>query len=217
MRFEELVAVWSTQADKPLFSLNEFGIHMALYQQRERARRRHFWGMYFPYYVTSLYMLGAIAFTCVAFYFKDTSERDFPMDIGDWIAFAVAAGMFAFAAGSMWRARKRHERLQNSTSPSLRQEIDSGIAQLQFEIHTGTSAEAWRNSALVSIGGVLFCWEVGRLNGDAAPWRVVLVCSAVYGVAALLGWIWARRWRADRARRTRALETLRAKLDETAT
>jgi hypothetical protein len=215
MRFEELQAIWETQADKPLFSINEFGLHMALHQQRERARRRLFWRVYVPSYVTSLYMLAASAFVCVGFYFKDTSERDFAMGVGDWLASLGAAGAFVFAAVSMWRSRRKHERAQDAVAPSLRQEIERGIAQLKFEVHAGTSPEAWRNAVLICVGGMLFVWEVGRFNGDPTPWPMLLFAGAVSGVALFFGWVWAKGLRADRERRTRALEDLRAKLDET--
>jgi hypothetical protein len=38
MRLEELQAIWETQAERPVFAVNDFGMHFALYQLRERAR-----------------------------------------------------------------------------------------------------------------------------------------------------------------------------------
>lgn len=209
MRFEELQAVWETQTDQPLFSINPFGLHMALYQQRERARRRLFWGAHFPSYVACLFMLGTLVVIFLSFY-----SNDLPMEFGDWVAFLVGASSFLFAASSMYFSRRRHEEEQNVLAPSLRQEIDRGLAQLEFEVGTHTGRERWRNSVFVGLGMMLLCWEVGRLNGNPAPWDTVLIILAVIIATAVVTHVVGRRYQAVRLPRKRALEALRAKLDE---
>jgi nitrate reductase gamma subunit len=209
MRFEELQAVWETQTDQPLFSINPFGLHMALYQQRERARRRLFWGVNFPYYVGSLFMLGTLVVIFASFY-----SNDLPMESGDWVAFLVAAGSLLFAASSMYVSRRKHEQEQNMLAPSLRQEIDRGLAQLEFEVGTHTGRERWRNSVFVGLGMMLLCWEVGRLKGNPAPWDMALFVLAVIIATGVVTHFVGRRYQAGRLPRKRALEALRAKLDE---
>jgi hypothetical protein len=206
MRFEELQAVWETQTDQPLFSINPFGLHMALYQQRERARRRLFWGAHFPFYV---FTLGTLAVIFFSFY-----SNDLPMEFGDWVAFLVAAGSFLLAASSMYVSRRRHEKEQNVLAPSLRQEIDRGLAQLEFEVGTHTGRERWRNSVFVGLGMLMLSWEAGRLNGNPAPWDTVLFVLAVIIATAVVTFVMGRRYQAVRLPRERALEALRAKLDE---
>jgi hypothetical protein len=44
MQYDELQAIWETQRQRPVFAINDFGLHMELYRTRERARRRVFWG-----------------------------------------------------------------------------------------------------------------------------------------------------------------------------
>jgi hypothetical protein len=67
MQLEELQAIWETQTERPVFSVNDFGLHLALYQVRERARRRLFWGGYFPGFVCSLIGLVVLLVLFVAF------------------------------------------------------------------------------------------------------------------------------------------------------
>jgi O-antigen/teichoic acid export membrane protein len=214
MRFEELQAVWEAQTDSPVFSLNEFGLHMALYQQRERARKRLFWGIYFPFYVMSLFMLGVLAVILPAFYFKDPA-RDFPMNMWDGLVFLGAAGSLLFAAASMYSSRKRHENEQKVLAPSLRQEIDRNIAHVEFETEMATSYRAFFNAALVNLGALLLCWEMGRLNGNRMPWDVVSVLLPLCAVSFWAMWVAVRKARDEiGSPRKRALEALRAKLDE---
>jgi hypothetical protein len=204
-----LQAVWETQTDRPLFSINPFGLHMALYQQRERARRRLFWGAHFPFYVGSLFMLGTLVVTFASFY-----SSDLPLEFGDWVAFLVGEGSLLFAALSMYFSRSRHEQEQNVVAPSLRQEIDRGLAQLEFEVGTYIGRERWRNSVFVGLGVLLLCWEVGRLKGNPAPWDTTQMFLAVIVTTAVVTFIIGRRYQAVRLPRKRALEALRARLDE---
>ena len=79
MQLEELQAIWETQTERPVFMVNDFGLHLALYQVRERARRRLFWGGYFISYIGSLVGIVVLLVLFVAFYFKDAA-KDFPDD-----------------------------------------------------------------------------------------------------------------------------------------
>ena len=144
MELEELQAIWETQTERPVFSVNDFGLHLALYQVRERARRRLFWGGYFVGFVCSLLGLVGLLVIFVVFYFKDAVD-DFPMNAWDGLAFLVAAIAIVLSASSMYASRRKHEKDQSVFAPSLRQEIERGIAQIDFEISTVTSAQAWRS------------------------------------------------------------------------
>src|SRR5262245_2060294 len=100
MQLEELQAIWETQTERPVFSVNDFGLHLALYQVRERARRRLFWGCYFPGFVGSLVGLVILLALFVAFYLKDAAN-DFPMNAWDVLAFLVAGSAIVLCASSM--------------------------------------------------------------------------------------------------------------------
>jgi hypothetical protein len=213
MRLEELQAIWATQSDRPVFAVNEFGLHMELYRTRDRARRRLFWGSYFPGFVGSLTGVAILLVLFVAFYFKDAT-KDFPMNAWDGLAFLVAATAIVLCAWSMYASRRKHEMGQSVFAPSLRQEIERGIAQIDFEIFTATSAHAWRLAALVSIGAILMGWEAGRLNGDPLPWEI-LWANVGLVVATFVSLVpMSRRLVKQGLQRRRALEAILAKLDE---
>src|SRR5687768_13859109 len=122
MKLEELQAIWETQTERPGFSVNDFGLHLALYQVRERARRRLFWGGYFPGFVCSLLGLVGLLVLFISFYFKDPAN-DFPMNAWDGLAFLVAGSALVLCASSMYASQRKHEREQSVFAPSLRQEI----------------------------------------------------------------------------------------------
>jgi hypothetical protein len=211
MQLEELQAIWETQTERPVFSVNDFGLHLALYQVRERARRRLFWGGYFIGFVCSLLGLVILLALFVAFYFKDPAN-DFPMNAWDGLAFLVAAIAIVLSASSMYTSRRKHEKDQSVFAPSLRQEIERGIAQIDFETSTGTVV--WRYVALFYLAAILFCWEVGRLNGNPLPWNVLWMTGWLV-FAPFVALVPANRQaRKEGLRRKRALERLRAKLDE---
>jgi hypothetical protein len=215
MRLEELQAIWETQADRPVFAVNEFGLHMELYRTRERARRRLFWGGHFLGFVGSLVGLVVLLLLFVAFYFKDPA-KDFPMNAWDGLAFLVAATAIVLCASSMYISRRKHEKDQSVVAPSLRQEIERGIAQIDFEIFTSTSAHAWRNAALVSLAAILMGWEAGRLNCNPLPWEVLWAMVGLV-VATFVSLVPASRQIVKaKLPDKRALEALRAKLDENA-
>jgi hypothetical protein len=215
MRLEELQAIWETQAHRPVFAVNEFGLHMELYRTRDRARRRLFWGEYFLSFVASLVGLVILLVLFLAFYFKNPAN-DFPMNAWDGLAFLVAATSIVLCASSMYASRRKHEKDQNVFAPSLRQEIERGIAQIDHEIFTSTSTQAWRNAALVSLAAILMGWEAGRLNGDPLPWEILWMVGGLV-VATFVALVPASRQIVkEKLQGKRALEALRARLDENA-
>jgi hypothetical protein len=213
MQLEELQAIWETQTERPGFSVNDFGLHLALYQVRERARRRLFWGGYFVSFVGSLVGVVILLMLFVAFYFKDPAN-DFPMNAWDGLAFLIAAIAIVLLASSMYASRRKHEKDQRLFAPSLRQEIQRGIAQIDHEIFMDTGGIAWRNAALCSLAAILMGWEAGRLNGDPWPWEILWMIGGLV-VATFVALVPASRRAAKQGlRRKRPLEALLAKLDE---
>jgi hypothetical protein len=213
MELEELQSIWETQTERPGFSVNDFGLHLALYQVRERARRRLYWGSSFPGFVCSLLGLVGLLVLFVVFYFKDP-ENDFPMNAWDGLAFLVAGSALVLSASSIYLSRRKHEQEQSVFAPSLRQEIERGIAQIDFEISKDTRRIAWRYAALICLAAILMNWEVGRLNGNPLPWKVLWMTVGIVA-ATFVALVPASRQAVKQGlRRKQALEGLRAKLDE---
>jgi len=213
MQLEELKAIWETQTERPGFSVNDFGLHMELYRTRERARRLFFWGGYFPGFVCSLLGLVGLLVLFVVFHIKPAGN-DFPMNAWDGLAFLVAASALVLCASLMVTNRRKHEKDQSVIAPSLRQEIERGIAQIDFEISSDTGKMAWRYTTLICLATILFCWEVGRLNGEPLPWNVLWMTGWLVFVPFVTLVPANRQAVKEGLRRKEVLEGLLAKLDE---
>jgi len=216
MEFEKLQAIWDTQNDKPVFAMRDARLLVALYQQRERSRRRLFKQQFAPMYGAALLILAVLGVVFVTFLSKRRfPHHGFPMSTWDYAAFAVAVGALMAIVAPMYLERKKHERTQEIFAPSLREELDRGLAQLDFEMGLHSTPRVMRILTLLSITAVIANWEAGRLAGeDPAPWGLALFtlfCAFLGGRAGFA----ARRKVMERAlARRRALESMRAALDE---
>jgi uncharacterized membrane protein len=213
MLLEELQAIPATQTERPVSLVNDVGLHLSLYQDRERARRRIFWGCYLIGFVCSLLGLVGLLVMFVVFFFKGP-VGSFLMNSWDDVAFIVAAIAIVSCASSMYMSWRKHETDQSVFAPSVRQEIERCIAQIDFEISTYTSWIAWRSVALFSLVAILMSWECGRLAGDPRPWDALWMAVALV-VATFVALVPASRQSVKQGlRRKRVLEGLLARLNE---
>lgn len=219
MQFEDLQAIWDTQNDQPVFSINDSRLAVGLYQQREQSRRRLLREQFAPAYVMALLMTVALGLTFLSFFVKTvTKMRLTDPQMSIWDGAALVAGVAAALAVvvPMYRERRKHEGTQNVFAPSLREELERGISQLDFELSFYSKSRVWNVPAVLSLGTSVFLWEVARLNGESAPWTMLAV--ALGGVA----WsVWAGIAASKKVveqieQRKRALESMRAALEENA-
>ena len=217
MQYDELQAIWETQRRRPVFAVNDFGLHMELYRTRARARRRLFWGDV-ALFVCAPFLLFFLTVPVLEFFIQRPAEQfppdELPMNLWDVLACLVGIVLVVLAVWSMYASRRKHEKHQKMFAPSLRQEIELGIAQLDFEISMVTSGLTLRIVAAFNIAMIVLCWEVGRLNDKPLPWDLLLI-TVPFLVGGLVSIIPATRRAVEQAlQRKRALEALRAQLDE---
>jgi hypothetical protein len=225
MDFESLQAIWDTQNDKPVFAMQDARLVVALYQQRERSRRRLFKQQFAPMYGTALLVLTVLG-AVFATFLKITSlmrrfgsrfpmpHHSFGMSAWDYAGFAAVAGALLGIVVPMYLERKKHERTQEIFAPSLREELDRGIAQLDFEMGLHSNPRVMRILTLLLIAAVILNWEAGRTGGNPTPWGLALLALFCWFLGAQAGFA-ARKKVMERARtRRRALESMRAALDE---
>lgn len=218
MQYEELQAIWETQKQRPVFAVNEFGLHMELNRTRARTRRRHFWVDVFPLFVIAPVLFLALSVPALQFFLQGPPERlapgEVPMTVWDMLACLVGIACFVYALWSMESNRRRNEKQQKIFAPSLRQEIDLGLAQVDFDMSRTTSGREWRVGSACIAAAVILAWEFGRLNDNPLPWSMLPMAFPWLFIL-----IWMRKsWRQGAveriSKRRQALETLRAKLDE---
>jgi hypothetical protein len=234
MEFENLQAIWDTQNEKPVFAMQDARLLVALYQQRERSRRRAFLLHFAPMYVAALAMLAAIGALIATFRniaslmrrYSRFTHNGFGISAWDYAGLAVAAGALLAIVVPLYLERKKHERIQEIFAPTLREELDRGIAQLDFEIHLDRAPRMLRILTLLSIAVVMIGWESQRAGGNPRPWWsllgvawVFVPVGLIWAVARLQGKLQKRErglMRRLRLERRRALESMRAALDEDA-
>ncbi len=218
MQYEELQAIWATQEQRPVFSVNEFGLHMELNRTRARARRRHFWVDIFPLYVIAPVFFLLLAAPALKFFLQGAPNRfgpdDLPLTVWDVLACLAGVALWVYGIWLMETNRRRSEQHQKVFAPSLRQEIELGIAQVDFDMSRVTSGREWRVGTVCILCAVILAWEFGRLNDNPLPWKTLLMAGPW-----LFFLFWMRRPWTQQAverisKRKQALETLRAKLDE---
>jgi hypothetical protein len=218
MQYEELQAIWETQKQRPVFAVNDFGLHMELNRTRLRARRRHFWVDVFPLFVMAPVFFLLLAIPALQFFFQGPPEQlapgDVPMTVWDVHACLVGIALFAYALWSMEANRRGNEKRQTVFAPSLRQEIELGIIQVDFDMSRVTNNREWRVGTACIFGAFILAWEFARLNDIPLPWSTL---SMALPWLFLMFWMrksWKRRAEERISRRRQALEALRAKLDE---
>lgn len=217
MEFEDLQAIWDTQTERPVFAIDDSRLPVALYQQREHRLRRLFRFFYVPYYGFSLVVVVANALLALAFYFKTTHHMrtsDPRMSLWDGVAALTAVLIAALIAVRLHVERRKHERTQLVFAPSLREELDRGISQLNFELSLHGAEQVRKMTFGLLFGTLVFVWESGGLNGEPTPWFLlgtVLFCMLPSS------WYNAKAEKAafeELRQRKRAIESMRASLVE---
>ena len=218
MQYEELQAIWETQTQRPVFAVNEFSLHMELNRTRARARRRHFWVDVFPLFVIAPVFFVFLAVPALMFFFQGPPEQfasgDVRMTVWDVLASFVGIALFVYAVWSMETHRRRNEERQRIFAPSLRQEIELGIAHVDFDLSRAMSGREWRVGSACILAALILAWEFGRLNDNPLPWNTLW---GAFPWLFFLVWLrnsWKQRAVERISKRKQALEALRAKLDE---
>ncbi len=232
MEFEDLQAIWDTQNDKPVFAMQDARLLVALYQQRERSRQRAFRLHFAPMYVAALVMLAVTGSLVATFRniasmmrrYSRFTHNGFALSAWDYMGLAIAAGALLALVVSLYLERKKHEQTQKVFAPTLREELDRGIAQLDFTISLERAPRVLRILTLVSIAVVMISWEAQRAGGNPRPWWSLLGVLWVFlpgGLGWAVGRLQARLQKREpglahrlRLERRRALEAMRAALDE---
>jgi uncharacterized membrane protein (DUF485 family) len=217
MQFEDLQAIWDTQNARPVFAMNDSRLAVGLYQQREQSRRRLFRSQFAPLYVSVLMLAVFLLFLFLAFYAKTVYRMritDPLMSVWDGALLVLAMAAVLAVVVPMYTDRRKHERGQDVFAPSLREELERGISQLDFELSLHSAPRSWRIVALVSIGASAIVWESGRLNGDPAPWTMLAFSLIATSAGSLFGLVSKKKIVERSRQRRRALESMLAALTD---
>ena len=129
MNFENLKVIWDSQADAPMYAVNEEGLHAVLRQNTahftRRMRRQRL-----QTYLASLMVIGPISFLLIV-HFGWLNPLATTWDV---LALFMAAAAWLYFGGRVFVGRKRQAERERHFTSSLLYEIDRDIAQVTYQI-----------------------------------------------------------------------------------
>jgi len=131
VNFEDLKVIWDSQADAPMYAVNEEGLHALLRQNTAHFTRRMRWQR-LQTYLASLMVVGPISFLLIA-HFGGLNPLATTWDA---VALFTAAAAWLYFGGRVFVGRKRQAERERHFTSSLRDEIDRDIAQVTYQIDT---------------------------------------------------------------------------------
>ena len=185
MELDEIQKVWDQQNEKPVFSINDPGLHIATNQQRQKGIR----GLYLDIIIGMSFFLGCLAFMLFNLYFKDIYS---PWDIVGWVTGVLV--IFSYSIIKFLK-HKKFINSQRSMTHSMREELEYGIRQLNYTFKGMNIRLFIFENSLLLAGFSLVVWEGGRSNGDPCPWEMLTVTLLIMVIVDIIGYFLLRRVR----------------------
>jgi hypothetical protein len=219
MEFSEMKRIWDSQNQEPLYAMNEAALHSIVQRKNEEWNRCQ--ARCFALEIgVGLFCTGLILVYATVLAFGDPRWLIKPWKTGvvptswHYLGLFVAGGLWLYYAVYMYLARKRQLRRIDRFDSSLRGDLDRALSQTEFEMAM-IRDNAWLGLAPVWVASTIWMVVLFHLKG-ASFWTYVLLIAVAI---ALLVIVLARKQRLIRDRylpRRRELESLRAKLADTA-
>ncbi len=210
MEFEDIQVVWNSQHDKPLYGVDEVGLHKILRSKSQRFRRLIYWQR-LQTYGSSLLVLVLIAAVLLVNYSGLLGKVGSSRALAGWEIVALLVAMVAWLQFSLsvYFGQKQQKNRERSDTQSLLEDLDREIKHTTYQIRT-------RKNLLMGfippyIGAGLFMLVVFGVTG-VSRWILIPVIGGL-----ILGLIIESRSQRrlverEMVPRLRELETLREKL-----
>ena len=201
MDFEDLKVVWESQNEKPLYAINEDGLHSILRRNRRRFKRSIF--------LRDLREIGISLAMFLMLLYAGIPDYGLLKDLVLWeiVAMFTAAGLWLFYALYILVHRKRQESRERQYPSSLRGDLDREIAQTEYQIRMAKNI-LWWGLLPTGVAGLL-----GILVTVESSWaRLLLILAVLLIMVGAELWTKKRKIKRDFLPRQRELESLRDKL-----
>ena len=212
MEFEDIQVVWNSQHDKPLYGVDEVGLHKILRSKSQHFRRLIYW-QHLQTYGSSLLVLMLIAAILLVNYFGLLGKIGSSRALAGWeiLALLVATVSWLQFSLSVYFGQKQQKNREQSDTQSLLNDLDRDIKHTTYQIRT-------RKNLLMGfippyIGTGLFILVVFGVTG-VSRWILIPVIPGL--IFALVTESRSQQRLIDREMvpRLRELETLREKLTD---
>ena len=137
MEFEDLQVVWNSQLDKPLYGVDEDGLHKILRSKSRRFHRLIYW-QHLQTYGSTAFMLMAIAAILLANGFGLLGKVDSLQPLAGWEIVALLVAMAAWLQFSLSvYLGKKHQKIRDrAETQSLLEDLDREIKHTTYQIRT---------------------------------------------------------------------------------
>jgi hypothetical protein len=137
MEFENIQVVWNSQDDKPLYGVDEVGLHKILRSKSQRFRRLIYWQR-LQTYGSSLLVLVLIAAVLLVNYFGLLGKVDSLRALAGWEIVALLVAMVAWLQFSLsvYLGQKQQKIRERSDTQSLLEDLDREIKHTTYQIRT---------------------------------------------------------------------------------
>jgi hypothetical protein len=163
MEFDQMVATWKSQDDKPLYGVNRDLLRLAL-QHEEANLRRELRLEQWTTYVTGTAM-AALAGGILWWFFD---RRGSGMHLA-----TAAIGLVAFMlwVSALWLSRRRQALRDRDFGNTLREEIRRNLSLVDYQLsQVGRWSTATLWAAPVILGSVLTFWLIMEINDNTDFW-----------------------------------------------
>ncbi len=137
MEFEDMQVVWNSQHDKPLYGVDEVGLHKILRSKSQRFHRLIYW-QHIQTYGSSAFMLMAIAAILLANVSGLLGKVDSLRALAGWEIVALLVAMVAWLQFSLsvYLGQKQQKSRERSDTQSLLEDLDREIKHTTYQIRT---------------------------------------------------------------------------------
>jgi hypothetical protein len=207
MNFEQLQVIWNSQDQRPLYAINETALHAELSRQRQTLRHTWFRWMILPAY------LAAVTWGLLIGCLLVLSALDSSFTAPDTAMLVASGGAMLYFVITVARYRRHEKRREAASGGSLREELERGIANLDYQIQSGGGSTANRKALPLFVSVLLATLVIADISGAPLLFPA-LVCGIVLLGFPLELWRHQRRVQRDLLPRKRTLESLLSKLSD---
>ena len=133
MEFDEMIEVWRTQNDAPLYRVNPALLRVVVQQEHAQMRRESGWDLWFlPFgaWMAALAMM-AVLFALV---FVTVARGWIALDAWDYLAIGIASGAMLAWPAIYWTSYSNQRARERAFGNSLQDEVRRNLSRIDYHL-----------------------------------------------------------------------------------